>query len=149
MDTTSINIDGIISTVAKKHKVLLDESDPILVTATLNHLVVNELLASTNATMEGLQVSLEEMYYRQSEETKETARQIMNATLNNAREIITDSAKQASSELTEKINFQQELFIARCNEIAEEQRKGKTITIIFSCAAIAAATISIAIFLVR
>lgn len=148
MDTPSINIEEIISTVAKKHKVLLDETDPILVTTTLNQLVVKELLEGTNTSMENLKISLEEMYFRQSEENKENARRIMNATLNSAREIITDSAEKASSELTEKIKVQQELFIARCNEIAEEQRKAKITTILFSCAAIAAAAISATVFLV-
>lgn len=148
MDTPSISIEEIIATVAKKHKVLLNENDPILVTTTLNQLVVKELLESTNTSMENLKVSLEEMYFRQSEENKENARRIMNLTLNSAREIIIESAEKVSSELTEKIKLQQELFIARCNETSEEQRKAKITTILFSCVAIAAAAISATVFLV-
>lgn len=145
----SIDIEDLISRVARRHKILLSEDDPVLVTVTLNEYILEHYSEITKKSTEKLKIDLEEIYYRQAEESKECARRVMNVTLKSARDIITESAKQASLELTEKINNQQELFIARCNKIAEEQRKGKITTIIFSCAAIAAATISMTVFLIQ
>ncbi len=148
MDTPIIDTEEIISIVAKKHKVLLDEHDPILVTVTLNQVIAGELVKLANASMEQLQISLEEVYYRQQEESKTTAQKIMTATLNNARSVITETAKQSSDELADKIKVQQELFLARCEENLAQQQKAKITTIIFSCAAIASAVVAATVFLV-
>ena len=148
MNTTSIDIETIISIVAKKHKLILDENDPILVSATLNQLVVKELLEEVNASIDQLRDALEEVYFRQSEENKKHAHRIMNATLNRAKEIITKSVFQASSELTENIKAQQRLLLDEYHQIAAQQRKAQIMTLFFSCAAIAATAISVTVLLV-
>ncbi len=149
MDKDIIDLEEIIAKVAKKHQLLLTKDDPVFVTATLNKIVVESLIENASKAVDSLQDRLEEMYYRQSEESKETARRIMQATLNRASEVITENTDNASNNLIEKVTVQQNLFIAKCNEILQEQQKIKTVNVVFSCAAMASAVIAITALLVK
>lgn len=136
------DMDAIIQMVARKHKVLLTEDDPVLVTATLNQIILESMAANTDRALDALQMRLEEMYFRQTAESKEVAKKMVNATINAAKDAVSTAANESKVEITESLKRQLDMFVAQCNQVAEKNKQAKNITVMFgSIAAISAVVV--------
>jgi len=144
-----LDMDAIIQMVARKHKVLLTEDDPVLVTATLNQLVLESMAANTDRALDALQIRLEEMYWRQSAETKEVAKKMINATINATREAITGTVEVSKKELSASMGRELELFIAQCNEQTNRNKQVKNITLVSGAVAAVSAVVTLGMVLLN
>lgn len=126
-----LDMDAIIEEVARRHKILLTQDDPVLVTATLNRIIIASLLSDTNKSLDDLLIRLEEMYYRQAEESKVIGKKLINASLNAANDSIAKSVNSSGIELLASIKRQLDLFTAQCDQIAEKNKQTQNITIVF------------------
>lgn len=125
-----LDFDAIIHEVAQRHNVLLTSDDPVLITATLNQIVLQSLTKNSNKALEDLQIKLEEMYFRHHDHTKKIATNMINATITTAGETITEVVEVSKIELSESIGRELDLFIAQCSQQTDINKKIKNVTLI-------------------
>ncbi len=82
----------IIAEVGKRHGILLDANDPVLVTVTLNQVVLEEYLRSANAASE-----------RQLANAKQVAGELVTRTAGYVADQVRAAAVEASSEIEQRV----------------------------------------------
>jgi len=98
-----LNFDEIRKEVAIRHSVLLGKDDPILVTVTINELVLERYLDLVSEHYEDVSRTLAVTTQQQIEQSKETASKIITDAANYVSEQIRQASAQAASEAGEEI----------------------------------------------
>jgi len=128
MDSSIIDTDEIIAIVAKRHKILLSDDDPVLVTATLNEVVVSQVV---NYHLERFAEDLETLYYRHEQEQKEMSKRIINASLKASRDTIEAASQKAVDSLVEHVGKERKTMINDVTRLASSINRAKNIVIVF------------------
>lgn len=145
----SINIDELISIVAKKHNLLLTKDDPVLVTVTLSQEVIKKYLLETEKSFEKLKSELELLYYRNHEESKELAKKIINTSLKAASDSINNSVSIAAKKVVSDIEAIQKNIVLENEKNQKGNNKTKLVSIICATVCFLATLATIAIILVK
>ncbi len=132
MDNEIITVKELIAKVAEKHKVLLSDEDPILVTVTLNELILKNYIDANIREIEKLKISLSSIYSKQEEQAAVVVKTIMDQCLETARVSLENSAKKASDDIKTALRTQQNLVVDRNNKLIKDIKFSRNIT--FLCA---------------
>jgi hypothetical protein len=98
-----LDFDEIRKEVAIRHSVLLGKDDPILVTVTINELVLERYLDLVSEHYEDVSRTLAVTTQQQVEQSKETAAKIITDAANYVSEQIRQASAQAANEAGEEI----------------------------------------------
>ncbi|OKP00826.1 conjugal transfer protein TraM [Xenorhabdus eapokensis] len=102
-----IDFDEIRKEVAIRHNVLLDKDDPILVTVTVNDIVLNRYIENVTKQYEAANLALTVNLQQQVEQSKATAGKIITDASNyvseQIRNAILEAVNEASDELKHKM----------------------------------------------
>lgn len=115
-----LDFDEIRKEVAIKHKVLLTEDDPILVSVTLNDLVLRRYVEVLTAQNEGHLVALSTALESNIQQSKEVGGKIITDAADFISSQVRDSVKLAASEVAATIR--QELADAKAQNSEAEKR---------------------------
>lgn len=133
-----INVNALIEEVRKRHNVIIDKSDPIFITVTLNELMVEQF---TSAIHEHVYVANKEFTAAldlQVRQAKDTAGRIITDSSEFASEQIKKAIKSAISELDLPIKFREEKVKT---PIVPDSLPMKTVLLMVALAAILGAAI--------
>ncbi|WP_211831058.1 hypothetical protein [Kistimonas asteriae] len=130
MSSTADFVEEIKIAIARKHKFILSDDDPVLAIVTLNDLLLNHHLAQVNGATDKLREDIEAVTERHSLENRELAKNIINKSISHS----VSEIKKVSDTLVEQLNTQQQSFLRDYEVISDNNQKLKTISAI--CAAL-------------
>jgi hypothetical protein len=102
MDATEL--DRLISEVAKRHHILIDRNDPVLVTVTLNELVLTEMIARIEAGAQAARAEIAAGAAQQIEAVKTIASRLITAAAEYADEQFRLAARSAADDLKAELS---------------------------------------------
>lgn len=145
----ALNTKELIGEVAKRHGVLLGPTDPVLVTVTLNELVVGRLIEQVTVRMEAASNDFSAAAVQQRQAAAESA----SALITEAAQYMAEQARQVGDELAARIaeRIARETNAARADaqKAAAAARTIKTSVMYAAGTAIAAAALAIGLVLGR
>ena len=97
-------LDRLIGEVAKRHHVLIDRNDPVLVTVTLNELVLAEMIAKIEAGAQAARVDIAASAAQQIEAAKAIASRLITAAAEYADEQFRLAARNAAEEVKAELS---------------------------------------------
>ena len=138
-----MNTRHLINEVAKRHNIILDHNDPILVTVTLNELVVEHYIEKMESLLAITQNNLSSAMGEQLSESKETASKI----ITNASLYVSDNTKKMITEMKDEMmsSFKQEVTLIK--ELQKKTRRDRQCAIYAAGLAILSAISGIALTL--
>lgn len=145
----ALNTKELIGEVAKRHGVLLGPTDPVLVTVTLNELVVGRLIEHVAARMEAASNDFSAAAVQQRQAAAASA----SALITEAAQYMAEQAHQVGDELADRIaeRIARETKAARADaqSAVAAARRIKTTAIYAAGTAIAAAALAVGLVLGR
>lgn len=102
-----LNIDRLIGEIARRHNLLLSKDDPILVTVTLNELVLIEALRGLEGAIESARHSMSANAMLQMESAKEIASRIITAAADYADQEIRAAGTAAATDIRDSLKAPQ------------------------------------------
>ena len=123
-----IDFDQIVADVAKKHKCIITEDDPILVTVSLNSEIIKAYTAATNK-------SLSKVYEQHSEQANALIKEAVSTACIETKSALIEAGEEATKEL-----------ISTLKDLDKSYRRTRLVTMLFSlCASLIA--LSSAVFI--
>jgi len=132
-DINSKDIDRLIAVVAERHKVILDKSDPILVTTTINELILKKYLAQSRLEVQNLQKNLDALYADQENQIKANIRTLIKS----SQQSMKDSFVEASEEFIQTLIKQTVLLSENSEATQKAIRFNRNLTFLFAVSSLA------------
>jgi|GEM_PF-395267 cell division septum initiation protein DivIVA len=139
--TDDEQIDEIIREIAEKHQIVVSRNDPILVLQTINNRLLQNGQKAQQAMIEQLKEELEAIAMRWSEEAKEKAERILNASLTASKESMEKLMLSGAREIQKVVQADIELSLKRINASSSDARNIALLNIISASFSIIAAAI--------
>jgi hypothetical protein len=92
---TPIAVERLIGEVAKRHDILLSRDDPVLVTVTMNELLLAEMLGQLHTSLDEAKLEIASASAKQIEASKTIAEQLITA----AADYVTGELRAAAAEI--------------------------------------------------
>lgn len=140
-DTDSIDVEEIISRVAKKHKKIIHDDDPIMMTVFLSEEIIGHHLEKSQESLKELRNSLESIYKAQETQAEKVVRIVMKECLDGAQEALGKSAHKASEDIKTALRTQQNMIEARIEKLHTETKRDRNISLIAAGVSLTAAMI--------
>ena len=134
----SAYLDKAIETVSKVHGYTLDRNDPVLVTASLNHYVLNRAVTEfKKASEENIK-----KYVTAMEEAKNVSKQASSKIIKEAIQensiLLQNEAKKAAAEIKNSINKENEFINKNNQDILRATTLNRNLSLLFSIIALSA-----------
>jgi hypothetical protein len=134
-----MDVQRLIGEVAKRHNVLVGHNDPILVTLTLNELILGDYLEQVKILLVEAQDQVSAGVMQQNETAKQTASELITGVATYIAEQMHSTGEQVTAQMLQTLK--EETSLARQHaEQAERSRKGA-----FMAAAVAATCTALAL----
>jgi len=105
-DDDSIDLDEIIAVIAKKNKIIINETDPLLAVSTINDYLMNHYLERSNEALSAFTSDIEKIHQLVSHQANENVNKIINASLRASKNLIEENTKKSIESINKKIREQ-------------------------------------------
>jgi hypothetical protein len=139
--TDDEKMEAIIREIAEKHRMIVSRDDPILVLQTINNRLMQNGRQAQQAMLEHLKEELESIAMRWSEEAKEKAEHILNASLTASKDSMEKLMLSGAKEIQKVVQADIEKSLKRINASLSDVRKIALLNILSASFTIIAAAI--------
>jgi Transcriptional activator TraM len=141
MMTGDEKMEEIIREIAEKHRIIVSRDDPILVLQTINNRLLQNGQKAQQALLEHHKEELESIAMRWSEDSKEKAERILNASLTASKEAMEKLMLSGAKEIQKAVHADVEKLLNRMNASLSDARNTALLNVISASFSIIAATI--------
>ena len=134
-------MEEIIRDIAEKHRIVVSRDDPILVLQTLNNRLLQNGHKAQQALLEHHKEELESIAMRWSEDSKEKAERILNASLTASKEAMEKLMLSGAKEIQKAVHADIEKSLKRMNASLSDARNTALLNVISASFSIIAAAI--------
>jgi hypothetical protein len=139
--TDDDKIDEIVREIADKHRVVVSRDDPILILQTINNRLLHHGKIAQREMLEYHKAELESIAMRWSEDAKDKAERILNASLAASKESMEKLMLSGAREITEVVQSDIENTLKHINKPLRDAQKIAVLNIVSASISIIAAAI--------